>query len=57
MLTAESDHRRHAIVEQVIVDLKNGPLVHLASGNFMTNWAWQMLAEMASNLDPANACR
>ena len=26
MLAAEADHRRHAIIEQVIADLKNGPL-------------------------------
>ena len=29
MLTAEADHRRHAIIEQVIADLKNGPMAHL----------------------------
>jgi hypothetical protein len=29
---AEADHRRHAIIEQVIADLKNGPLAHLPSG-------------------------
>src|SRR6478609_6612763 len=29
MLTAEADHRRHAIIEQVIADLKNGALAHL----------------------------
>ena len=33
MLQAEADHRRHAIIEQVIADLKNGPLAHLPSGN------------------------
>jgi hypothetical protein len=31
MLEAESAHRAHAIVEQVIADLKNGPLAHLPS--------------------------
>ena len=31
MLQAEADHRRHAIIEQVIADLKNGPLSHLPS--------------------------
>jgi hypothetical protein len=31
MLQAEADHRRHAIVEQVIADLKGGPLAHLPS--------------------------
>ena len=31
MLEAEKAHRAHAIVEQVIADLKNGPLAHLPS--------------------------
>jgi len=31
MLTAETDHRRHAIIEQVIADLKDGALAHLPS--------------------------
>jgi len=29
LLQAEADHRRHAIIQQVIADLKNGPLAHL----------------------------
>ena len=29
MLEAEAHHRDHAIVEQVIADLENGPLAHL----------------------------
>ena len=33
MLAAESAHRAHAIVEQVIADLKGGPLAHLPSGS------------------------
>jgi hypothetical protein len=53
MLTAESDHRRHAIIEQVIADLKNGPLAHLPSGNFAANFAWQVLAAIAFNLTRA----
>jgi hypothetical protein len=53
MLTAEVDHRRHAIVEQVISDLKNGPLAHLPSGNFMANSAWLVCAAMAFNLTRA----
>jgi len=50
MLLAEADHRRHAIIEQVIADLKNGPLAHLPSGNFAANSAWLVLAAMAFNL-------
>jgi hypothetical protein len=50
MLTVEADHRRHAIIEQVHADLKNGPLAHLPSGNFAANSAWLVLAAMAFNL-------
>jgi hypothetical protein len=50
MLTAEADHRRHAIIEQVHADLKNGPLAHLPSGTFAANSAWLVLAAMAFNL-------
>ncbi len=53
MLTAEADHRRHAIVEQVIADLKNGPLAHLPSGNFAADSAWLVLTAMAFNLTRA----
>ena len=50
MLEAESAHREHAIVEQVIADLKNGPLAHLPSGSFAANSAWLVCAAMAFNL-------
>lgn len=53
MLTAETDHRRHAIIEQVIADLKNGALAHLPSGSFAANSAWLVLAAMAFNLTRA----
>jgi Transposase DDE domain group 1 len=53
MLTAEADHRRHAIIEQVIADLKNGPLAHLPSGRFAANSAWLVLAAIAFNLTRA----
>lgn len=53
MLTAEADHRRHAIIEQVIADLKNGPLAHLPSNQFMANSGWLVLAAMAFNLSRA----
>jgi hypothetical protein len=49
-LTAEADHRRHAIIEQVIADLKNSALAHLPSGHFGANSAWLVLAAMAFNL-------
>jgi len=50
MLAAESAHRGHAIVEQVIADLKGGPLAHLPSGKFWANSAWLVCAAMAFNL-------
>ncbi len=53
LLQAEADHRRHAIVEQVIADLKNGPLAHLPSGRFNANGAWLALATIAFNLTRA----
>lgn len=53
MLAAETTHRGHAIVEQVIADLKNGPLAHLPSGRFAANSAWLALAAIAFNLTRA----
>ncbi len=50
MLGAESAHRGHAIVEQAIADLKNGPLAHLPSGSFAANSAWLVCAAMAFDL-------
>jgi hypothetical protein len=53
MLDAEATHRAHAIIEQVIADLKNGPLAHLPSGKFTANAAWLVLATIAHNLTRA----
>ncbi|MDT0264071.1 transposase [Jatrophihabitans lederbergiae] len=53
MVQAEADHRRHSIIEQVIADLKGGPLAHLPSGKFNANGAWLALAAMAFNLTRA----
>jgi hypothetical protein len=53
MLAAEKAHRGHAIIEQVIADLKNGPLAHLPSGKFWANSAWLVCAAMAFNLTRA----
>ena len=49
----EADHRRHAIVEQTIAELKSAGLKHLPSGHFMANAAWLALAVMAHNLGRA----
>jgi hypothetical protein len=53
MLLAEAGHRRHAIIEQVIADLKNSALAHLPSGSFAANSAWLVLAAIAFNLTRA----
>ena len=53
MLAAETAHRGHTIVEQVIADLKNSPLAHLPSGHFWANSAWLVCATMAFNLTRA----
>lgn len=47
----EADHRRHAVVEDAIRDLKYGVgLNHLPSGKFGANAAWLCLNVMAHNL-------
>jgi len=56
LVQAEKTHRAHAIVEQVIADLKNGPMAHLPSGSFMANSAWLVLAAIAFNLTRAAGC-
>jgi hypothetical protein len=53
ILAAEATHRDHAIVEQVIAELKNGPLAHLPSGRFAANAAWLACAAIAHNLTRA----
>jgi hypothetical protein len=52
-LEAEADRRRHAIVEQVHADLKNGPLAHLPSGHFARTSVWLVLAAMKFNITRA----
>ncbi len=47
---AEADHRDHAIIEQVLADLYDGPLAHLPSGKFNANAAWLSIAAIAHNL-------
>jgi hypothetical protein len=46
----ESEHREHAVVEQVIADLKDQALAHFPSGEFNANGAWTVLAALAHNL-------
>ena len=49
-LEADQHHRDHAIVEQVIAELKDGPLAHLPSGSYPANAAWVACAVIAFNL-------
>lgn len=55
--TVEADrtHRQHAIIEQVIEELKTGPLAHLPSGKFTANQAWLAFCVIAFNLSRAAA--
>jgi hypothetical protein len=46
----EAEHREHAVVEQVIADLKDQALQHFPSGHFNANAAWTVLAALAHNL-------
>jgi hypothetical protein len=50
LVQAESQHRDHAVVEQVFADLSDGPLAHLPSGSFAANAAWLACAALAHNL-------
>jgi len=52
---ADQHHRDHAIIEQVIAELKNGPLAHLPSGKYAANAAWVACAVIAFNLARATA--
>jgi hypothetical protein len=51
MLELDADHRRHAVCELAIRDLKAGAgLTHLPSGRFAANAAWLLAATLAHNL-------
>jgi hypothetical protein len=45
--------RHHAIIEQVIANLKDGPLAHLPAASFAANSPWLALAAIAFNLTRA----
>lgn len=53
LVDAESTHRGHAVIEQVIADLKHAALAHLPSGRFTANAAWLVAAAVAFNLTRA----
>ncbi len=46
----EAEHRRHAVVELAIRDLKDQGLAHFPSGRFYANAAWTVIAALAHNL-------
>ena len=50
---AEEQHRGHAVIEQLLADLSDGPLAHLPSGKFTANAAWLAIAAIAHNLTRA----
>jgi hypothetical protein len=50
LLQAEEQHRGHAVIEQLLADLNDGPLAHLPSGKFNANAAWLAIAAIAHNL-------
>lgn len=52
---ADDRHRDHAIIEQVIAELKDGPVAHLPCRSFTANAAWLACAVIAFNLARAAA--
>lgn len=49
-ITADINHRAHAVIETVFADLIDGPLAHLPSGVFGANAAWLALTAISHNL-------
>lgn len=47
---ADARHRDHALIEQVIAELKSGPLAHLPSGSYAANASWLAHTVIAFNL-------
>jgi DDE family transposase len=55
LVEADERHRDHALIEQVIAELKGGALAHLPSGKYAANAAWVAHAAIAFNLARATA--
>ena len=55
MVDADQTHRDHAIIEQVIAELKDAAMAHLPSGRYAANAAWVSCAVIAFNLARATA--
>ena len=49
-VAADLTHRQHAVIETVFADLIDGPLAHLPSGRFASNYAWALCAMITHNL-------
>lgn len=49
-VAADHTHRKHAIIEQINAELKNGALAHMPSGVFNANAAWVTIAAITHNL-------
>jgi hypothetical protein len=49
LIQAEEQHRGHAIIEQLLADLNDGPLAHMPD-KFTASAAWLAIAAMARNL-------
>ena len=47
---ADLTHRQHAVIETMFADLIDGPLAHLPSGRFPSNYAWALCAMITHNL-------
>ena len=54
-VAADHIHRKHAIIEQINAELKNGALAHMPSGVFNANAAWVAVAAITHNLMRAAA--
>jgi hypothetical protein len=50
MHEVDREHRQHAQVELVILDLKDQALAHFPSGHYSANSAWTVIACLAHNL-------
>lgn len=55
MVQADQRHRGHAIIEQVMAELKGNALAHLPSGKFQANAAWLQFTVLAFNISRAAA--
>ena len=56
-IEADQRHRDHALVEQVIAELKDGPLAHLPSGKYAANAAWAACSRSTSPVPPLSPQR